>query len=116
MTSASRPTDDSDRIERAIARVLEAEAAAKEAIADAGARAAAAAEAARASARAVGERTERRLRAVRAAFERRTGATVAALDREAEEASATHVLGAADLARVEAAVAALAARLASSGE
>jgi len=105
------PADDAPAIERAIARVLDAEVAARSSVDAARAAAAASAEAARAEAQAVAARADRRLRALRDAFERRTSGEVAALDAAAAEAGAAHALGPDDLERVDAAVAALAARL-----
>jgi len=100
-----------DSVEAAIARVLDAEHAAREAVTEAGDTAAAMIEAARAEGRAITERTERRIRAVRATFEARTGADVAALDAVAIDAGVRHELTQDEIARVDAAVAALAARL-----
>ena len=60
-------------------------------------------------------RIERRLKAVRAAFERRTSREVASLDAAANEQGVRRELSATDLARVDAAVAALARRLTSGG-
>lgn len=98
-------------VESAIARVLDAEHGARTAIDEAGRTAAALTEAARAAARALDERTERRIRGVRNAFKSRTADAVAALEAAAVEAGAPHDLTNEDLARVDAAVAALAARL-----
>ena len=100
-----------DPIDAAIARVLEAERAARDAVAQAGATAAATTEEARAAARTLAERTERRIRGIRAAFEEQATAEVAALEATAAETSMEHPLGPDELARVDAAVAALAARL-----
>jgi hypothetical protein len=110
MTNPDRPAPDA-AVDAAIARVLDAEHKARDAVRDGEAEAAAMIELARASARALGERTERRIRGVRAAFEARTSATVAALVAEADAAGAAHELTAADLVRLDAAVAALAALL-----
>jgi hypothetical protein len=68
-------------------------------------------EAARSAARAAAERTERRIRGVRAAFEAHAMAEVAALDAAAAEAGARHDLTPAELARLDDAVATLAARI-----
>lgn len=99
-------------VDAAIARVLDAEAVARQQIDDARAEAAQMIEQARAAIRALDERTERRIRAVRAAFERRCAAAVAALDREGDELSTEHPLTAAELQAVQAAVDAHAAVLA----
>jgi hypothetical protein len=98
-------------VETAIARVLDAEHAARDAVTQAEITAAALHEQARAAARALAERTERRIRGVRAAFESRAAAEVAALDAAAAEAGLRHDLTPEDLARLEATVATLAARL-----
>lgn len=110
-TPEPRPADDPAAIERAIARVLDAEVAARAAVEAARDAATASTEAARAAAREVAARADRRLRALRDAFERRTSAAVAVLDAAAMEAGAPHELEPADVRRVEATVAALAARL-----
>lgn len=99
-------------VEAAIARVLDAEHAARDAVRGAEQEAVETNEAARATARAVAERTERRIGRVRAAFESRTAAEVAAIDAAAMEAGARHELADDELLRLDAAVAALAARLA----
>ena len=98
-------------VEAAIARVLDAEHSARDAVRDAGGTAAQMIEAARAAARTLAERTERRIGAVRARYEQKTTAEVAALDAEAAEVAAPHELTPADLARLDAAVAELAVRL-----
>jgi hypothetical protein len=67
--------------------------------------------AARAAARALAERTERRIGAIRAAFERHAVEAVAALDATGHDAEARHDLTTDDEARLDAAVAALAAQL-----
>jgi hypothetical protein len=100
-----------DAVEAAIARVLDAEHEARDAVRDAGDAAAAQVEHARAVARAIAERAERRIGAVRARFERKTAAEVAALDAEAADAGTPHELGPDDHARLDAAIAELAARL-----
>lgn len=100
-----------DAVEAAIACVLDAEHAARDAVRDAGEAAAAMTEAARAAARALAERTERRIGGVRARFEQRTTTEVAALDAQAAEAAKRHDLTADDLARLDVAIAVLAARL-----
>ena len=105
------PTRSRRRRRAAIARVLDAEHKARDAVRDAEAEAAAMIELARASARALAERTERRIRGVRAAFEARTSETVARDRRRGRRRGRAHELTAADLARLDAAVAALAALL-----
>jgi SLT domain-containing protein len=107
----SRPAPDS--VERAIARVLDAERAARDDIRRAEGDAAASIEQARAAARAIAERVERRLRRARTTFETRAADEVARLDAAALEAAQLHELTRADLDRVDAAIAALAARLTS---
>jgi hypothetical protein len=102
-------------VETAIARVLDAEHAARTAVDEAGVTAVAITEAARAAARALAERTERRIRRVRSAFEQRTATAVAALEAAAAEAAARHELTSDELARLDAAVAALATRLTRGG-
>jgi hypothetical protein len=114
MTNPVRPLAD-DIVETAIARVLDAEHAARDAARDAEERAAVMTEAARATARDIAERTERRIRAVRAAFEAHAAAEVAALDAEAADATRRHDLTPAELAQLDVAVAALAARLTETG-
>jgi len=104
----SAPTDIA---EAAIARVLDAERASRDAIARARSDAAAIAENARIAARALQERTERRVSAIRVAFDRHTASTLAALDAEAAALATGHVLSAEEEARLERAVAALAVDL-----
>jgi vacuolar-type H+-ATPase subunit H len=100
-----------DAVEAAIAHVLQAERAARDAIAQAQAEASAIVTEARERARSLAERTERRMRDVRAAFEATTdarladiAAAAAAIERRDAETTVDH-------ARSSAAVAALAARL-----
>jgi L-alanine-DL-glutamate epimerase-like enolase superfamily enzyme len=100
-----------DAVERAIARVLDAEHQAREDVRRAEAEAAAITEAARARARALAERVEGRLRRVRTTFEARAAADIALLDTAAAEAGQPHDLTAPDLDRVATAAAALAAEL-----
>ena len=100
-----------DAVEAAIARVLDAEHAAGDAVRDAEQAAVAMTEAARAAARALAERTERRIGGVRARFEQKTVAEVAALDAAAAEAGTRHDLTPEELARLDSAIAVLAARL-----
>jgi len=98
-------------VESAIARVLDAEHAARTAVDESGRAAAALTEGARAAARTLAERTERRIRGVRSAFEQRTAATVAELEAAAAEAGARHELTREEFGMLDAAVATLAARL-----
>jgi hypothetical protein len=100
-----------DAVEAAIARVLDAEHAARDAVRDAEQEAAAMTEAARAAARALADRTERRIGVSRARFERTITARAAALDAAAAEALVRHDPTPDELARLDAAVAVLAARL-----
>lgn len=115
MTNADRPAPDA-AVEAAIARVLDAEHQARDAVGDADGAAAALIEMARASARALAERTEHRIRSVRAAFEAQTSETVAMLGAAADAAGAEHDLTAVDLARLDIAVTALAAFLTGEGD
>jgi vacuolar-type H+-ATPase subunit H len=109
---ASRPSAQTDAaVEAAIARILDAERMAHEAVSRARAEATAIAEAARARARATAQRTENRLRCVQVAYE---AATQAALDQLAASATAAggrDVPTAVDRDRLARAVVALAARL-----
>lgn len=98
-------------VEAAIAHVLEAERAARAAIAQAQADGTALVTEARERARAVGERTERRMQRVRAAYDATTKSKLAAIAAEAAAIDHRDVATAADDARLVAAVAALAARL-----
>jgi hypothetical protein len=98
-------------VEAAIARVLNAERDAREAVAQATRDAAAMNENARGVARALAERTERRIRAVRAAFEATVAVEVAAIDAEATAQDASGPLSTNDLERLERTIAALAAEL-----
>lgn len=100
-----------DAVEAAIARVLDAEHAAREAVRAAEEAAAVMTEAARATARGIAERTERRIGAARARFEQKTSVEVAALDAKAAETLVPHDLTAEELARLDAAIATLATRL-----
>lgn len=100
-----------DAVEAAIARVLDAEHAALDAVAATQDTATAMIEAAGSAGRALAERTERRIGAVRMAFEQHTAAAVAALDATGHDAEARHDLTPDDRARLEAAVVALAAHL-----
>lgn len=98
-------------VEAAIAQVLDAEHAARDAVREAEEAAAAMTEAARAAARELAARTERRIGGVRARFEQKTSAEVATLDAEAAAASAPHDLSTEELARLDVAVAELARQL-----
>ena len=102
-------------VDAAIARVLDAEHAARAAVAEAGETAAAMTEAARAAARELAARTERRILGVRAAFEEQASAAVAALDATAAATSVRREFTPDELARVAAAVATLAGLLTESG-
>jgi len=104
-----------DAVEAAIARVLDAEHATRGAVRDAEEAAAAITETARATARALAERTERRIGTVRATFEVHSAAEVAAFDAAAADAGAPHDLTPDELARLDSAVAALAAFLTEAG-
>jgi hypothetical protein len=105
------PRQSQDAVERAIARVLDAEHAARDDVRRAETDAAAITEAARARARALAERVEGRLRKARTSFEARAALEVARLDAAAAEAGQRHDLTVSDLDRVDAAAAALAAQL-----
>jgi hypothetical protein len=98
-------------VEAAFAHVLQAEQAAQAAIAAARGESLRSAEAARAETRLRAERTRRHVAAVRAAFERRLQSELARLAGEAEALQVDSPLRDADRARVEQAVAALAAEL-----
>jgi hypothetical protein len=106
---AARASDDA--VEAAIARVLDAEHRAHDAITGAQEAAAAMIDASRAAARSLAERTERRIGTIRATFERHATAAVAALDATGHDAEARHDLTPQDEARLAAAVDALAAQL-----
>jgi hypothetical protein len=107
----AHPAAHLDAVDAAIASVLDAEHSARDAVAQAGEAAAAMTEDARAGARDLAARTERRIRSIRAAFEARTAADVAALDAAATDAGATHRLTPGERARLDVAVATLAAEL-----
>jgi hypothetical protein len=100
-----------DAIEAAIARVLAAERAARDAVGRARNDGAAMTDAARAAARVLNERTERRIRTLHAAFDRKVGAALAAFELEATRLTMHQELSAGERARVERAVANLAAEL-----
>lgn len=89
-------------------RVLEAEAAAQDAVARARGEATEIAEQAREKARGLRLATDRRLRMVRAAFETRCTTEVAALEAEAAALGMAHDLTPAEISSTERAVAALA--------
>lgn len=109
--SPHEPASDARAVETAIAQVLLAERAAREAIAAAHAQAARIAEASRAELRAAAERTQSRIARLRAACTRRADAEVAALRAQADRLAQPLQPRDDDAARVEAAVARLAARL-----
>ncbi len=100
-----------DAVEASIARVLDAEAAAVDAIARARCDALAIAEAAREQVRRLALCADRRLHAVRAALEAKAAAAVAALAAEATALDAIHELTPDEVDRVDAAVNATAAAL-----
>jgi hypothetical protein len=101
-----------DAVEAAITRVLTAEVAARDAVAGARSEAVAIAEQARETARRLGLHTDRRIRAVRTAFDAKGTAEVAAMEAQAVALGVPHQLTPVEVARVEQAVAALAAALA----
>jgi hypothetical protein len=100
-----------DAVEAAIARVLAAEAAARDAVAQARDAAAAHAEATRAAVRSVTQRTQDRIAAVRARFDRDVAAQVALLEAEAERIAHAPPMAETELAALEEALAALADEL-----
>jgi cell division septum initiation protein DivIVA len=106
----SKPASD-DAVEMAIMRVLDAEAAAREAIARARVLSAEIAEKARQTARSLRLVADRRLERVRAAFDARCTTEVAALEAQAAALAATHDPTSAEVAEIELAVAALARTL-----
>jgi hypothetical protein len=95
----------------AIGRVLHAEQQARVAIAQAQAEAGHVTERARAAARALNDRTERRMRRIVAAFEAASAARLAEIAAEAAAVARPHVLDGDELAALDSAVRALAARL-----
>jgi len=97
-------------VEAAIARVLDAEVAARDAVAATRVAAAAMAEQSRAAARGKAERTQRRIAHLRQAFEQRAEAELAALEATAGALGA-EAPDAVEIASLEAAVESLAARL-----
>jgi hypothetical protein len=100
-----------DAVEAAISRVLDAEVAARAAVAGARAEAIEIAERARETARRLALHTDRRIHRIRGAFAAMTAAQVAALETEGTALGVATTLTAAEVARVEAAVAALARAL-----
>ena len=98
-------------VETAITRVLQAEAAARDAVASARSAAGVIAEDARERVRRIAVATDRRIAAARAAFAARTGAEVAALDAQASALDAATISTADDVAKVEKAILALAASM-----
>ena len=100
-----------DAVETAIAQVLQAEAAAREAVAVARGEAEEIAEAARERTRRIGLAADRRLAVVRAAFGAKTAAEVASLDAQASALDADRAPTPDEMARVERAVLSLAGSL-----
>lgn len=100
-----------DAVEAAIMHVLQAEADARDAVADARSAAVAIDEAARERARRIGLVADRRIAAARAAFGAKTVAEVGALDAQAAALDAAGAPEPDEIARVERAVLALAAAM-----
>ena len=100
-----------DAVETAITQVLQAEAAARDAVAGARSAAGVIAEEARERVRRIGVAADRRIAAARAAFAARTAAEVAALDAQASALDVATVSTADDVAKVEKAILALAASM-----
>ncbi|MGE5089909.1 MAG: hypothetical protein ACM3QY_12335 [Candidatus Levyibacteriota bacterium] len=100
-----------DAVETAIMHVLQAEAAAREAVAGARSAAGAIAEEARERARRIALTADRRIAALRAAFGARTASEVASLDAQAAALDAAEVSTPGDATSVEQAVGALAASM-----
>lgn len=98
-------------VEAAIAQVLAAEAAARESMVQARRDAQHQAEQSRAAVRAVDERTQRRIRCLRTAFERAADADVMALQAQAQALTAPQAPATDEAARIERAVARVAAQL-----
>lgn len=113
--SPNEPASDARAVETAIAQVLVAEGAAREAIDAAHEQAARIAEASRAALRASAERTQSRIARLRAACARRADAEVAALRAQADRLAQPPQPHDDDTARIEAAVIRLAARLTGGG-
>jgi hypothetical protein len=105
------PSIENEIVERAIARVLEAERSALAAIDEARQDAAARSERARALTRAIAERTERRIGRVRERFEQDIAGEVAALDRTAVALELRYEVNSADSAQLVHAVERVAAEL-----
>jgi hypothetical protein len=101
----------SDAVEAAITRVLESEVAARTAVTAARAEAAEIAERARETARRLALHADRRIRRIRAAFAATTTAKVDDLEAQAAALGVETALTPAEVAQVEAAVAALAGTL-----
>jgi len=110
-TAITSDDERSSTVEAAIARVLAAERAAREAVAQAREEAEHIAEAARASVRALEARTDRRIRLVRDAFQRRLGEALGALAPEDAPAASQPAPDAREQARLDEAIEALARRL-----
>ena len=106
---SNMPVD--DVVETSIARVLDAEAAALDAIARARDDAAAIAERAREEVRRIGLRTDRRVGALRAAFKTSVAAEIALLESAATALAGIHELTPAEVERVDRAVRATAEAL-----
>jgi len=100
-----------DAVEAAISRVLESEVAARAAVTEAHAMATEIAERARDTARRLAVHTDRRIHRIRAAFATVTTAEVERLDAQAVALGVAAALTPTEVARVEAAVAALARAL-----
>ncbi|MDE2360041.1 MAG: hypothetical protein KGL70_11730 [Betaproteobacteria bacterium] len=100
-----------DAVETAIAQVLQAEAAAREAVAVARAEAEAIAEAARVRTRSIGRAADRRIAVVRSAFGAKASAEVASLNAQALALDADRAPTPDETARVERAVLSLAGSL-----
>ena len=115
ITSSTEAIPPTDAVEAAIAQVLAAERSAQDAVARAKDEAVAIAEAARAEGRALNERSERRIRALHAAFDRKVSAALAALEAEAARLATHQDLSDDEQARIERAVAKLAADLTGGG-
>ena len=100
-----------DAVEAAISRVLESEVAARAAVSGARAQATEIAERARETVRRLALHTDRRIHRIREAFATTTNAEVEQLDAQAAALGVAAALTPAEVARVEAAVAALARAL-----
>lgn len=113
--SPHAPPGDERAVEAAMAQVLAAEAAARDAVAQARRDAQLEAESTRAAVRALGERTQRRIRCLRAAFERSTHDELRALQAQAAALQSPHKPAADEAVRIERAVARVAAQLTGAG-